>query len=34
MQKKGFKERMIELDKEACLELFDKYKTTNNKTNY
>lgn len=34
MQKIGFKERVIELDREACLNLFFEYKSIKNKTNY
>lgn len=33
-QKKDLKGRMIELEKDACLALFDEYKTINNKTVY
>ena len=34
MQKTGFKERVIELDREVCLNLFSEYKSIKNKTNY
>jgi guanine deaminase len=34
LQKNDIKDRMIELDKDSCLVLFDEYKTINNKTNY
>ena len=34
MQKTGFKERVIEQDREVCLNLFSEYKKLKNKTNY
>ncbi len=34
IQKTGFRERVTELDRKACLNLFSEYKSIKNKTNY